>query len=69
MPKCAMKFWIKERNNYQSIYFVAEGQLSKAEAKRKENPAHGANAMISYDTEEEYLAAQAKIIQEGGRFL
>lgn len=61
------KYYIKERSNpqFQRPYYIAEGQLSKAEAKRKEKSAYGSNAMIEYWTEEEYKDALNKLKLEG----
>lgn len=52
--KTPKKYWIKERDNYQSTYFVAMGQLSNAAAKHHENPLHGINIMHGFTTAEEY---------------
>lgn len=52
-----MKYYIKERNNGQSkTYYVAEGQLSKKDAAKKENTLAGTNNMLPFETESEYLA-------------
>lgn len=52
------KFYIKKRNNPQTgIYYVCEGKLTKAEAKKHENPLYGYNVMIPYDNEKEYTEA------------
>lgn len=51
------KFYIMERQNPQTgVYYVAMGQLSKAEAKKHEKPLYGYNIMHSFGTEEEYSA-------------
>jgi len=67
--KTAKKYYIKERNNYQSIYYCAEGQLSKAAAKRMENSIHGINVMHAFDTEEAYNARLAYLRKKGERVL
>lgn len=62
------RYWIKERHNPQlGIYYVACGQLSKTEAKRAESPLYGDNYMLSYDTEEAYLARLAELREKGER--
>ena len=63
------KFYIKERNNpqFNKQYYVAEGQLTIAEAKKKENPIYGNNYMLSFETEKEYLNAIDKFKADGFR--
>jgi len=55
----AMKsFWVKERHNPQNgVSYTACGQLTVAEAKKKENALYGYNVMHRYKTEAEYRAA------------
>jgi hypothetical protein len=60
-----MKFWIKERVTPQAHYFVPCGQLSKADAKKRESPLYGDNTMIGYDNEQEYKAALQNLRDEG----
>lgn len=51
-------FYIKERHNPQlDVYYIAEGQLSKAMAKRKESSLYGYNIMRSFETKDAYDAA------------
>lgn len=61
------KFYLKERHNPQfgKPYYVAEGQLTKSDAKKKEKPSYGDNYMLSYDTKEEYTAAINKLESAG----
>lgn len=60
------KFWIKQRENPQlGTYYVACGQLSNSEAKRRGRPLYGFNLMHPYDTEEDYFAALKKLRDEG----
>lgn len=60
-------FYIKERHNpqFDKPYYVPQGQLSKAEAKRKEKSLYGDNIMLEYKTFEEYVEAQNKFKKEG----
>jgi hypothetical protein len=55
-------YWIKERHNpqFEKPYYVACGQLSKTEAKRKEKTSYGTNIMLEYATETEYNKALKK---------
>jgi hypothetical protein len=63
-------FWIKERNNPQlGIYYVREGQLSKASAKAKEGSIYGYNTMHSYPDEKAYLEAIEELKEKGANFL
>lgn len=65
----AKKFYIKERHNPQlGVYYVAEGQLTKKEANKKESPLYGENYMLPYDTESEYKIAIADLKAKGERF-
>ena len=63
----AKQFYIKQRNNPQlkKPYYVAEGQLTKKDAKRKESSLYGDNYMIGYATEEEYKDAIKKLKANG----
>lgn len=60
-------YWIKERDNpqFDKPYYVAEGQLSKRAALRKENTLYGNNFMLEYATENEYNVAIAKLKKDG----
>jgi hypothetical protein len=52
-----LKWWIKERHNPQiGVYYVGLGQLSEKEAKRYKCNAYGTNTLLSFESEEEYLA-------------
>ena len=65
MPK---KFYIKERDNPQlGTYYVAEGQLTKKDARAKERSLYGANYLHQYETEQEYNAAIEKLKKDGKR--
>lgn len=58
--KRQLKWWIKERHNPQlGVYYVAMGQMSKAEARTHESTVYGSNVMLPYDTEEAYKEALA----------
>jgi hypothetical protein len=61
------KFYIGERINPQlnKSYYRAYGQLTKLEAKRKENPIYGSMIITSYNTEEEYNKELDKLRNEG----
>jgi hypothetical protein len=63
----AKKFYLKERHNpqFKKPYYVPEGQLSKAEARRRENSVYGYNVMLEYETEKEYNEAIAKLKADG----
>jgi hypothetical protein len=60
-------FYIGERSNPQlrKPYYKAYGQLSKADAKRKENCLYGSMWLTAYETEEQYLAALEQIKESG----
>jgi hypothetical protein len=60
-------YWITERNNpqFKEPYYIACGQLSKTEAKKRANPLYGYNRMIEFLTEEEYHNALEKYEREG----
>lgn len=62
------KFFIKERHNpqFKKPYYVPEGLLTKAEARRKEDKCiYGYNIMLEYNTEKEYQDAINKFREEG----
>jgi hypothetical protein len=63
----AKQFYIKERNNpqFKKPYYVAEGQLTKKDAKKKENSLYGDNYMTGYATEQEYKDAIEKLKADG----
>jgi len=67
VKQMANKFYLKERHNpqFDKPYYVAEGQLTKAEAKKKEKSAYGDNYILAYDTEKEYKDAIDKLINDG----
>jgi hypothetical protein len=66
MSKCL--WWIKERDNPQTgTYFCACGQMSKREAKKREDPLYGSNIMRPYATEAEYRAALESLRAAGER--
>lgn len=63
-------FYIKERTNEQlsKPYYVAYGQLSKAEAKKKgSDTLYGHNQLMSFNTETAYLEKIAELGAEGFR--
>ena len=50
-----LKFYIGERRNPQTgTYYRAYGQLTKKDAKSKENALYGSIYLTSYESEEEY---------------
>lgn len=61
------KLWyIKERHNPQSgIYYVAQGRLSKTEAKRREDSLYGYNYMLCFNSEVDYEAELARLRKLG----
>ncbi len=65
--KTVKSYWIKERHNrqFKNPYYSACGQLSKWEAKRKENSLYGFNIMREYKTADEYNAAIEKFKADG----
>jgi hypothetical protein len=65
----AKKFYLKERHNpqFKNPYYVACGQLTKKDAKAKENSLYGDNFMIAYETEKEYNDAIEKLKANGQR--
>lgn len=55
-------YWIKERCNPQlGTYYVACGQLSRAEAKKKESALYGDNVMHRFATESQYLSKLSEL--------
>lgn len=62
-------FYIGTRFNPQlkEPYYVKYGQLSKAEAKRKEKCLYGSMYVEAYETEEDYNKEIAKLQSEGKR--
>lgn len=54
-----LSYWIKERHNpqFKKPYYHAYGQLTKKEARAKENTLYGHNVMLEYKTEQEYIDA------------
>ena len=68
--KPKLKWWIKERYNPQlGTYWVACGQLSKAQAKRKNKPIYGDSVMHDFDTGESYLNRLKELRQSGEKLL
>ncbi len=63
----AKQFYIKQRNNpqFDKPYYVAEGQLTKKDAKKKESSLYGNNYMTGYATEQEYKDAIEKLKADG----
>jgi len=61
------QFYIKERLNpqFNKPYYVAEGQLTKKEAKSKEATLYGSNYLLAYNTEQEYKNAIEKLRVDG----
>lgn len=60
MAKRIKLYYIGWRGNPQlphGGYYKAFGQLSKAEAKRKESPLYGTMFLHEYETEEQYNSA------------
>jgi hypothetical protein len=63
------QYYIKERINPQlGTYYVACGQMSKAAARRSENPLYGENIMHSFETESAYLARIQELKRLGEKF-
>jgi hypothetical protein len=62
-----LKYYIGRRDNPQlkQPYYRRYGQLSKTDAKKKENPAYGSMSLTGYDTEEEYEKEIARLVLEG----
>lgn len=63
-----MKYWIKERHSPQlGVYYVACGQMLKAEARKRENSLYGNNFMLSFDTEKAYKLKLKELADDGMR--
>ena len=64
-------YYIKERRNPQfgMPYYSACGQLSKKEARQKEESMYGYNIMHEFKGEEEYRAAIEKLKSSGYRVI
>ena len=61
------KFYIGERVNpqFNKSYFKIYGQLSKLDAKRKEDCVYGSMYLTSYDNEEKYNTEIARLKEAG----
>lgn len=64
-----LSYWIKERHNpqFDKPYYVTYGQMTKAEAYKKEDTRYGTNYMLEYKTEAAYLAAAEQFKKDGFR--
>ena len=60
-------YYIKERHNpqFDKPYYSACGQLSKREARKKENSLYGNNVMLEYASPEEYNKALEQLKSAG----
>ena len=70
MAKRIKLYYIGWRGNPQlknGGYYKAFGQLSKAEAKRKEQTAYGSMWLYKYETEGQYNAALELLKEQGDR--
>jgi len=70
MAKRIKLYYIGWRGNPQlknGGYYKAFGQLSKAEANRKEKTVYGSMYLYAYDTEEQYNEVLTKHKEEGYR--
>lgn len=66
----AKKFFIKERQNPQTgTYYSLQGQLTKKEAKKKEDTLYGFNIMHEYPSEVTYNEAIAKLKAIGSKIV
>ena len=68
MAKRIKLYYIGWRGNPQlknGGYYKAFGQLSKAEAKRKEQTVYGSMWLYEYETEEQYNSALTKYKEAG----
>jgi hypothetical protein len=68
MAKRIKSYYIGWRSNQQlknGGYYKAFGQLSKAEAKRKEQTLYGSMWLYEYETEEQYNSSLASFKKEG----
>lgn len=65
--KNTKKFYIGERNNpfFNKPEYNGYGQLSTAEAKRKEKCTYGSIILTSYETKLEYLTALEELKTKG----
>jgi len=65
----AKKFYIGERVNPQlkNSYYIAYGQITKREAKDREDCHYGELWMAAYDTEAVYLKAITELQAKGRR--
>lgn len=63
----SQQWYIGERGNPQlpKPYYRKYGQLSKADAKKKEETVYGTMSLTGYNTEEEYNAAAEKLKADG----
>ena len=53
-----MKWFIIERSNpWSATYYILAGQLTDAEAERRQKTKYGKNVMLSFETEEQYNSA------------
>lgn len=62
-----MRYYIKERYNpqFRNPYYVALGQLSKRDANKNKKAVYGKNAVLGFDTEEEYNKHLQKLKDDG----
>jgi len=67
--KKGRSWYIGTRYNPQFAkpYYVAYGQLSKAEAKRKEGAVYGSMSLTGYATLQEYESRISELLQNGFR--
>jgi hypothetical protein len=68
MVKRIKLYYIGWRGNPQlknGGYYKAFGQLSKAEAKRKEQTSYGSMSLTAYETEEQYMTSLRSFKEEG----
>jgi len=63
----SLSYWIKERNTPQGHYYVACGQLTRADAKKKEDTLYGSNVMHQFDSKLSYDARLAELRARGER--
>ncbi len=64
----AKSFYIKERHNGQTgVYYVGMGQLTKKDAKKREESLAGFNIIHECKTEELYKETLETLKAEGGR--
>lgn len=62
-----LSYWIKKRLNpqFEKEYYVACGQLTKKDARRKERSLYGENFMLEFKTEQEYITALESLKEKG----